>query len=106
MESCKDKGWSWVVLFGVFIAYTLSFGFLPCFGVFLVDWQKDFDVSAQIASWCTAVLLAGFGISGMFKLSLFILMIAISRGKSTAIFERIIIIHSILLYKIMFLDFV
>ncbi len=65
MESSKDRGWSWAVLFGVFIAYMLIFGFLECTGIFFVDWQEDFDVNAQVASWCTAVSLAGFGISGI-----------------------------------------
>ena len=65
METCKDTGWSWVVLFGVFMAYTLSFGFLQCIGVFLVDWQEDFEITTQAASWSTAISIAGFGISGI-----------------------------------------
>ncbi|XP_072047157.1 monocarboxylate transporter 12-like, partial [Amphiura filiformis] len=65
MESCKDSGWSWVVLFGVFITSSLSFGFLRCTGVFYVDWQEDFEASAQAVGWSSAVSIGGYGISGL-----------------------------------------
>ena len=64
MESTKDKGWSWVVLFGVFGTCVFSFGFLQCTGVFFVDWQEDFQASAQAVGWTSAVSICGFGISG------------------------------------------
>ncbi|XP_072046752.1 monocarboxylate transporter 12-like [Amphiura filiformis] len=65
MESSKDRGWSWVVLFGVFITSTLSMGFLQCTGVFYVDWQEDFEASAQAVGWSSAVSIGGLGISGL-----------------------------------------
>ncbi|XP_072048252.1 monocarboxylate transporter 12-like [Amphiura filiformis] len=65
MEYSKDKGWSWVVLVGVFVTYTFCQGFLQCIGVFFVDWQEDFDTSAQAVGWSSAISIGGYGVSGL-----------------------------------------
>ena len=70
METSKDTGWSWVVLIGVFVASSLSFGFMQCTGVFFVDWQEDFETSAQAVGFTSAVTIGGFGISGKFLATL------------------------------------
>ncbi len=64
MEKSKDKGWSWVVLFGVFVSASLSVGFHQSVGVFFVDWQEDFGISTQAVGWTSSVSMAGFAISG------------------------------------------
>ncbi|XP_072047156.1 monocarboxylate transporter 12-like [Amphiura filiformis] len=65
MKEVMDRGWSCVVLFGVFVTISLSFGFLQCIGVLYVDWQEDFDTSAQAVSWSSALSIGGYGISGL-----------------------------------------
>ncbi len=64
MEKSKDTGWSWVVLFGVFVVAILSVGFHQSIGVFFVDWQEDFGISTQAVGWTSSVSMGGFAISG------------------------------------------
>ena len=64
MEYHIDKGWSWVVLLGVFGTCVLSFGFIQCTGVFFIDWQEDFEASAQSVGWSSSMSLAGFAFAG------------------------------------------
>ena len=70
MITTVDKGWSWVVLIGVFFTSILTFGFLQCLGVFYIDWQEDFGASAQAVGWSSSVFIAGFGLSGKKRLYL------------------------------------
>ncbi len=67
METSKDKGWSWVVLFGVFFASSLSVGFYLCTGIFFVEWQEDFEISTQAVGWTSSVSKVGFALSGNTK---------------------------------------
>ncbi|XP_072036799.1 monocarboxylate transporter 12-B-like [Amphiura filiformis] len=67
METSMDRGWSWVVLFGVYINMILTVGFIQCIGVFFIEWQLDFGINAQTAGWSSSLALAGFGISGLFS---------------------------------------
>ncbi|XP_072019916.1 monocarboxylate transporter 12-like [Amphiura filiformis] len=65
METSVDRGWSWVVLVGVYFNSILTFGFIQCIGVFFIEWQSDLGINAQTAGWSSSIALAGFGIAGL-----------------------------------------
>ena len=64
VESSVDQGWSWVIVVGVFGTSVLSLGFLQCLGIFFIDWQEDFEASAQAVGWSSSMSLVGFSCSG------------------------------------------
>ncbi|XP_001199253.3 monocarboxylate transporter 13 [Strongylocentrotus purpuratus] len=49
----KPRWWKYVVLFGTFIDFLLVFGFFKGIGVFLVEWQQYYDITAVEASTIT-----------------------------------------------------
>ncbi len=64
MEKSVDCGWSWVVLIGVYGTCFLTFGFIQCIGIFFIEWEEGFGVSAQTVGWSSSIAIAGFGVAG------------------------------------------
>ena len=63
-EDVADGGWGWLVLLGAFTGQLLISGTCANLGVYLVEWQEYFEVSAAAVSIIATevmVLLHGSG---------------------------------------------
>ena len=57
-----EGGWSYVIVFSVFLIQILFTGWFQLQSFFFVEWQKDFQTSSLQASWLTSVGILTVGL--------------------------------------------
>ena len=57
-----EGGWGWVIVGGIFLMFTVLFGYIFALAVLFVEWMRYFDASATDISWVVSLAPAVSGL--------------------------------------------
>lgn len=57
-----DRGWSWIIMIGVFVIHFLTTGYLRSFGLLFVEFQKYFQSSSTLTATMSGIQMLAYSL--------------------------------------------